>query len=42
LGYAAVGPAVDAFGVEATFTVVTVALFVVALGVIGLRELDAL
>lgn len=42
LGYAAVGPAVDAFGVEATFTVVTVALFVVALGVIGLRSLREL
>lgn len=42
LGYVAVGPAVDAFGVEATFTVVTVALFVVALGVVGLRSLHEL
>jgi MFS family permease len=42
VGYLLVGPAVDRFGVEATFTAVTIALFAVAMGVIGLRSLHEL
>lgn len=42
IGYLLVGPAVDRFGVEATFAALTVTLFAVALGVIGLRSLHEL
>lgn len=42
VGYLLVGPAVDRFGVEATFTAVTITLFAVAMGAIGLRSLHEL
>lgn len=42
VGYLLVGPAVDHFGIEATFAGITVALLVVALGAVGLRSLREL
>lgn len=42
VGYLLVGPAIDRFGIEATFATVTVALLVVAVGVVGLRSLHEL